>query len=114
MLDQEIRAKIAQYLNGEISLEDLNQWFGPATWDVHLTDNYEALKLTGRVGLWLSEYSAGHLPEDALRYEMRQLLNAPVKVTTGTSSTTIYRQTSFGSAMIMWQGAARSNAEEYV
>lgn len=113
MLDQEIRGKIAEYLKGEISLQDFNKWFGPVTWDVHLTENYEAVKLTGKVGLWLAEYSLDHLSEEEMRLEMGRLLSQPTNVLTGTSSVTVYRKEPFGSAILRLQSAATSNVAEY-
>lgn len=114
MLDKEIRQKIAEYLLTEISLREFQQWFVPATWDIHQTGDMNLVRLTGKVELWLAEFSVDHLTEDELKYEMRQFLNEPTKITSQASvAETIHRRIVIGSSTITIQPFGKLNEVEY-
>jgi hypothetical protein len=74
MFDIEIRKKLIQYLDSEISLKEFQEWFVPATWDIDQSDNVAAQDLAYAIELRLAEYSSGHLPENELHTELQQLV----------------------------------------
>ncbi len=69
MLELELRRKLIQYLLGNMSLREFQQWFVPTTWDIHLSTEPGAIDLTYKIDLRLAEYTSGHLPENQLRRE---------------------------------------------
>lgn len=102
MIENEIRQKLRQYLDGQASLAEFQRWFVPATWDIQLTGEFGAIELTGEIELRLAEHSSGHLHVEAMNEEFRNLLSrhhlamvvgeAPaVNMTTGTSARTFYK-----------------------
>jgi hypothetical protein len=66
-LDNEIRAKLTKYLVGEISLEEFEDWFVSASWNVNQSKNQVAINMVYEIELWLSEYSDNFRSEDALK-----------------------------------------------
>ncbi|SRR6266852_4440143 len=99
MLELELRRKLIQYILGNISLREFQQWFVPTTWDIHLSTEPGAIDLTYKVELRLAEYTSGHLPENQLRREFGELLS---KATFSMSSSPLI-QTSSSSQPIEWQ-----------
>jgi hypothetical protein len=73
-LDNEIREKLASYLVGEISLEEFEDWFVPASWNVGQGKNQSAINMVYEIELRLSEYSDGFRNEDELRSLLKPLL----------------------------------------
>lgn len=67
MLDTEIRGKLAEYLNSEISLRQFQEWFVPATWDIQTSEPAHILDLAYSIQLKLAEYASDHLTENDLR-----------------------------------------------
>ena len=55
-LDNEIREKLANYLVGKISLEEFEDWFVSASWNVDRSKNQVAINMVYEIELWLSEY----------------------------------------------------------
>lgn len=87
MLDIEIREQLARYLANEISLEEFQGWFVPATWNVEQTNNPIAAELAHEIELRLAEFSNGHWTEDDLRSLLGPLVeNYTVRVSFGTAS----------------------------
>jgi hypothetical protein len=70
----EIRAKIADFLSGEIPLEAFEDWFALKTWNVHQWGDSALVSLVHQVELRLSEHSAGHLESEQLREQLRQFV----------------------------------------
>lgn len=70
-LDNEIRERLASYLAGEISLEDFEDWFVSASWNVSQSKNQAAINMVYEIELWLSEYSDGFRSKDELRNLLR-------------------------------------------
>lgn len=114
MLVKEIRQKISEYLSEALSLRQFQEWFVPATWDIHQAGIQEEVLLTGKVELWLAELTSGHLTEDELKYEMRRFLNEPIMIITGSSTQTISRQIIFGTPTITSQFVATLDEVEHV
>ena len=73
-LDLVIRDKLASYLAGEISLEEFEDWFVPASWNVAQVNNQNAVNLVYEIELWLSEFSDGHWSEDELKNNLCPLV----------------------------------------
>lgn len=69
----EIRQHLADWLEGRISLEEFEDWFVPATWDIHRSKDAEAEELTDEIELNLSEYTSGHLSPCQLRESLGPL-----------------------------------------
>lgn len=61
---------MTQYLDSKLSLQEFQEWFASATWDVDRSENISAQDLAYAIELRLAEYTSGHLPEDELRQEL--------------------------------------------
>ncbi|MFZ0594314.1 MAG: hypothetical protein WAM39_27925 [Bryobacteraceae bacterium] len=72
----EIRRHLVSLLSGEESLDAFEDWFALHSWNVHKQGDPEAERLSYWIDLRLAEHSSGHLPEDALLREFRDLLNS--------------------------------------
>jgi hypothetical protein len=66
-LENELREKLINYLSGEISLKEFENWFVPASWNVNRSNNQAAINIVYEIELWLSEYSDGFRSEGELR-----------------------------------------------
>ena len=68
----EVRQKLADYLSlaKKLPLADFEDWFVRNSWDVHKANNPELRELVHSIELRLSEFSSGHLSEQALRKEL--------------------------------------------
>ncbi len=66
----EIRKQLARWLDGEISLEQFEDWFLPETWNLEIENDSEAEFLADEIELNLSEYSDKLLTIADLRQEM--------------------------------------------
>lgn len=85
-LDLEIREWLAQYLTGKITLQQFEERFVPASWDVNKLNNQLASELVGEIELRLAEYSNGHLTVEGLRKRLTLLLqDFPVEISFGCS-----------------------------
>ena len=97
-LDFNIRERLAEYLAGEISLRDFEDWFFPETWDIDRIDNLALANLVYGIKLRLAEFPHGDWTETELRSRLRSFLEKHVIVASqpqvqyGTSSTN-YRVT---------------------
>ena len=74
-LDIEIREQLARYLVGEISLQEFEDWFVPASWNVVQSKNMSAIYLVYEIELWLAEFSDGFWNEDELKEKLLPLVN---------------------------------------
>jgi hypothetical protein len=72
-IEQSIRQHLADYLAGNISLDDFTSWLVGATWNVWNAGSTGAAELTYSVELALAEHSSGLLPDEELRAELRAL-----------------------------------------
>lgn len=71
--DLEIRAKLAEYLAGQISLDRFQQWFVPETWDIENSRDVIASDLAHEIQLRLAEFSDNHWTEGELRRRLSPL-----------------------------------------
>ena len=71
----EIRQRLSMWLDGEISRAQFEDWFVPATWDVHKSGDANLEKLVDEIELYLSEYSDGYLSKQQLRDAMVSILS---------------------------------------
>jgi len=69
-LDIKIRESLACYLTNEISFEEFEDWFMPATWEIEKTSNLLAIELTHEIELRISEFTNGHFTEKELREKL--------------------------------------------
>jgi hypothetical protein len=69
-LDIEIRAKLASYLVDEISLEEFEDWFVVASWNVIHKESKIAIDLVYDIELLLAEYSKDCWSENELREQL--------------------------------------------
>lgn len=77
---REILARLANYLVGESSREQFEDWFIPATWDIKGTQDAGTVKLANRIKLRLAEFSNGDWPEEELKEELAGLLRPDLQV----------------------------------
>lgn len=66
-LDLEIRAWLARYVRGEITLTEFKDWFVPNTWNVHESGNPLAPGLAYWVDARIDEYVGGVFGERRLK-----------------------------------------------
>lgn len=74
MLSSDIRSRLSSYLAREMSLEQFEEWFIPATWQVHTSGDLDAVELAGTIKLRLAEFTNGHWTEDELREQLIPLV----------------------------------------
>lgn len=79
-LEFNIHEKLAEYLAGEITLCEFEDWFFPETWDIDQTDNTALINLVYGIKLSLAEFSNGDWTEAELRSMLRPLLEKYVMV----------------------------------
>jgi hypothetical protein len=65
----QVRERLADWLDGRISLSEFEGWLVPATWNIHKANDAEAESLVDEIELRLSEYSGGHMAAKQLRKE---------------------------------------------
>jgi len=68
----EIREKISEFLQYQISLGEFENWLVEHSWNMHLDSPYAAQELVSFIELVLSEYSNGHINTDELRERLVQ------------------------------------------
>ncbi|MBX3278529.1 MAG: hypothetical protein KF868_11060 [Acidobacteria bacterium] len=73
MLDLEIRQHLIDYLTEKVTIQEFQEWFVPATWDIDQTDNQSAKDLANDIELALAEFTSGHLDEEELHRELLPL-----------------------------------------
>jgi hypothetical protein len=72
----QIRACLAEWLDGNTSLEEFEDWFVPETWNLHKENDLQAEDLANEIELSLSEYSGGYISRAKLEAELRVMANA--------------------------------------
>jgi|SRR5579863_9010386 len=70
---REIREKLRELIEGRASLQQFQEWFVPATWDVHRESDPETEALVDEIELNLSEYSGSHLRAEELGRALGEL-----------------------------------------
>jgi len=76
----QIRAYISLLLDGNVSLDDFEDWFVQNTWNIHLGGSADAEELTFAVEESLAEFSSRHIDDQKLRGELAQILHSATKV----------------------------------
>ena len=71
-----VRAKLARYLAGKITLRAFCTWFVPYSWDIRARESPEACKLVFRIELLLAEYSSGHRTKQDFRDRLRNIVTS--------------------------------------
>lgn len=66
-LASSVRDHLADYLSGDLSLEEFDRWFVPTTWGIDKTGDQPTIDLTYEIILRLAEYSNGECTEDELK-----------------------------------------------
>ena len=94
----QIRYYLSEWMGGKISLREFEDWFVPATWDIHNSGNKDSEDLVDEIELRLSEYSSGFLSKDELRSEMKSLLAKSCPVLTFSYQISLARSTPSRSA----------------
>jgi hypothetical protein len=51
----EIQNHLAQWIDGKISLREFEDWFVPATWNIHLAGDQEAERVSDHPKTYFSE-----------------------------------------------------------
>ncbi|MBI4507942.1 MAG: hypothetical protein HY691_20640 [Chloroflexi bacterium] len=74
-LHVQIRVELARYLDGEISLEQFEDWFLPATWNVHLAGEDEAANLAYDIDAVLAQASSERWPETRIKAALGRVLS---------------------------------------
>jgi hypothetical protein len=69
MLAEEILERLKSYIAGNVSLDDFEAWFVPATLEVHRSSEHEAQVLAATINLWFAEFTNG----DRTAAELRDL-----------------------------------------
>lgn len=93
-LDVEIRERLSQYLAGRISLTEFEDWFIPASWNVHLSGNQLAEELVYDIEAVLAQASTERWPEGPIKEALGPLVEhytamlvEPSLVSTSSSNT---------------------------
>ena len=73
--DVEIRQQLANYLNGEITLDEFQHWFVPRSWNFDQDSSGSLRNLVSAIELALAEFSNRDWTKDELRSQLGILLN---------------------------------------
>lgn len=77
-LEQAILDHLNRYLTGQWSLQDFDEWFVPATWDIDRSNDQAAIDLTYETILRFAEYDRRHRTEAELKDILRPLTEPAV------------------------------------
>ncbi|MER3437908.1 MAG: hypothetical protein C4346_10140 [Chloroflexota bacterium] len=70
-LTDQLYDQLGRYLAGVQTLQELDQWFVPATWHVDPSADPELADLAGEVYLRVAEFTIGHRTEEELKTLLR-------------------------------------------
>ena len=70
MSANEIRQYLANYLAGNVSIADFEDWIAQSTWNIHQSGDEEAQEIGYLIEAKLAEYSGHAITEDGLRKEL--------------------------------------------
>jgi hypothetical protein len=73
MAAEEIRDWLERYVDCRVSLEEFEDWFLPATWDVSKA-NSQAQEMASEIRLYLAEVDRGDRSQDQLRTALSELI----------------------------------------
>ena len=63
----ELKNKLIEYISGELSISEFEDWFIPSYWNVHRRNDEELSNLVYDIELELAEYSIGDWTEKELK-----------------------------------------------
>jgi hypothetical protein len=93
----EIRQHVSRLVASLESLDLFEDWFVQRSWDIHKSEDIETRQLVYRIELRLAEHSSGHLSEEDLMRELRDLINTvPLRVGVPASANIIRSSGSIG------------------
>jgi hypothetical protein len=70
--EPDVRNKMKDYLENQISLEAFNDWLAPIIWDAKKLDS-TTKELVYSIELFIAEYSSGHRTKEDLRSQLKDL-----------------------------------------
>jgi hypothetical protein len=70
--ESDVRKKLKDFLEKQISLETFNDWLAPIVWDAKGLDP-TTKELVYSIELFIAEYSSGHRTGEDLRSELGKL-----------------------------------------
>ena len=70
----ELKSRLVDLVNDDLSLDDFEDWFTVASWNSHLDSSSAAQKLVGAIELRLNEYSSDHLSREELMHEFMAMI----------------------------------------
>ena len=76
-LHLQIQHWLRSYLDNNFSLEEFQDWFVAASWNVSKSGNWLATRLTYAIELKLAEYTSGHWSESDLHLRLEEVLAEP-------------------------------------
>ena len=76
-VEQAIREHLNGYLSGSLTLNEFQDWFIAATWNIESTAPTTAVELARDIGLVLAEATSGYLTRDELRSDLARLAHYP-------------------------------------
>lgn len=86
-LDQDIRSHLRNYLRGEATFREFEDWFVDATWDArNASGDFATLSLIYGVERVVSEFTSGHRTEKQLRRFLEPLSDDSDKLVFSSSS----------------------------
>jgi hypothetical protein len=80
----QIRSRLADWINGRVSLSEFEDWFVPETWNIHKANDPEAEALADEIELSLSEYSGGYLSLGQLKENLKELAHIATPIVRST------------------------------
>jgi hypothetical protein len=72
---EKIKQHLTRYLSDESSLDQFEDWFLPATWNLKPDEGRLAYELAGQVSLAIAEHDNGHITLEELRDRFAALLS---------------------------------------
>lgn len=76
--ENDIRARLVEYLSGNQSLDEFEDWFVQQSWNMHQDSKADAQRLASQVELALSEFNNDDITEAALRSWMQRLASTHI------------------------------------
>lgn len=70
---KEILEQVLQFVSGQSSRDDLEDWVLRRTWSLKEEDDPETYRLAGQILLAMAEYTRGHLDDQELRERIKGL-----------------------------------------
>ncbi len=79
MIDEaQLRLHLIKLIEGKLTLDEFEDQFVSASWNMHQDSSTSATALASAVELRLAEHSSGHLSESELRKELSGLVSGSI------------------------------------